>query len=133
MTDIIKTDSRFLHGEDLQREGKWQEFTLTIKDVQEKDSMKSEEGQKIDGWPISFEETPKILVLNTTNTRLAICAIGTNLRSEWPGKKLTVYPVIGSWFGQRDVYALRVRVPAGTPRPFIQPSVLGRDLTKKGK
>lgn len=130
MTEIIKTDSRYLHGEDLQRDGVWLEFTLTIKAVDDKDSAKSEEGTSIEGWPVTFEESPKILVLNVTNTRLAIAAMGTNERAKWPGKPLTVYPAMGSWFGQRDVYAVRVRVPEGVPRPFIQPKIMGKDLTK---
>lgn len=128
--DIIKTDSRFLHGEDLQKDGKWQEFSLTIKSVGERDSMRAQDKTIVPGWPVEFEESPKILVLNKTNTRLAIAALGTNVRAEWPGKKLSVYPVIGTWFGQEDVYALRVRVPRGKPRPFIQPKMLGKDLTK---
>ena len=132
MTDtvqIIKTDSRFLHGEDLQKDGKWQEFTLTIKEVKPKDSMKAKDGTIVPGWPVIFEESPKILVLNKVNTRLAISAVETNVASEWAGKKLTIYPVIGSWFGQSDVYAVRIRVAKGKPRPFIQPKIMGKDLT----
>lgn len=130
MSEIIKTDSRFLHGEDLQKDGKWQDFTLTIKSVGELDSVRAEDKTIVPGWPLTFEETPKILVLNKTNTKLAIAAVGTNVSAEWPGKKLTVYTVKGSWLGQSDVYALRVRVPKGKPRPFIQPRLLGKDLTK---
>jgi hypothetical protein len=130
MTNIIKTDSRYLHGEDLQRDGSWQEFKLTVKSIGDQDSEKSEEGVTIKGWPVTFEETPKILVLNVTNTRLAIASMGTNERAKWPGKTLTVYPAIGNWFGQKDVYAVRVRVPNGLPRPFIQPKIFGKDLTK---
>ncbi len=130
MSELIKTDSRYLHGEDLQRDGVWLDFTLTVKAVADKDSAVAEDGNVIKGWPVTFEESPKILVLNKTNTQLAIAAVGTNVRETWAGKSLTVYPVIGSWFGQRDVVAVRVRVPDGTPRPFIQPSSLGKDLTK---
>lgn len=130
-TDIIKTDSRYIHGEDLFRDGKPSEVTLTIKSVGEKDSAKSSQGQTIKGWPVEFEKTDKILVLNGTNTKLAIAAMGTNSRAEWVGKKLTVYPsVLAECFGQRDVMCVRVRVPKGCPKPFVMSHHLGKDLTK---
>lgn len=128
--DIIKTDSRFLHGEDLKRDGKWCEFALTIKAVGDENSMKTEQGQVIPGWPVTFNETEKTAVLKGSNLRLAIAALKTNARSKWIGRRLTVYPVVGDWFGQRDVCAVRVRVPEGIPRPYIKPHILGKDLTK---
>lgn len=129
-SQIIKTDSRFLHGEDLRRDGKWCEFSLTVKSVGEKDSIKSEDKSTVEGYPFTFEETDKIAVLKGSNIRLAQAALETSDRTQMTGKKLIVYPVMGNWFGQRDVIALRVRVPQGMPRPFIQPKNLGRDLTR---
>jgi len=129
MTDIIKTDSRFLHGEDLRRDGKFCEFTLTIKQVDDENSAIAADKQVIEGWPVHFEETPKIAVLKKTNLKLAIAALETNARSKWVGRKLTVYPVKGNWFKQTDVLAVRVRVPKGIPKPFIRPVDLGKDLT----
>lgn len=129
--EIIKTDSRYLHGEDLRRGDKPCEVTLTIKSVGEKDSEKAKTGQVINGWPIEFEETDKRLVLNGTNTKLAIAAIRTNSRAEWVGKKLTLYPaVLDECFGQTSVLCVRVRVPEGIPKPFIMPKHIGRDLTR---
>lgn len=129
-TEIIKTDSRYLHGEDLRRDGVWMEFQLTIKAVDDEDSAMTKDEQVIPGWPLHFSETPKILVIKKTNVRLAIAALETNARSKWVGKKLTVYPVKGNWFGQTDVVAVRIRVPKGIPKPFIKPSNLGKDLTR---
>lgn len=127
---IIKDDSRFIHGEDLQRGGKWFEITLTIKSVGDKDSMKSQDGKVIPGFPVHFTETEKIAVLKGSNVRLLKAALKTADRSEMAGKKLTLYPVKGNWFGQTDVAAVRVRVPAGVAKPFIQKQHLGTDLTK---
>lgn len=132
MSDLIKTDSRYLHGEDLRRGDAPCEVTLTIKSVGEKDSAESQTKQTIKGYPVEFEESPKVLVLNGTNTKLSIAALGTNSREDWIGKKLTFYPaVLDECFGQRNVLCVRVRVPAGKPRPFIMPRHMGEDLTAK--
>lgn len=129
--DIIKTDGRYLHGEDLRKGDKPCEVTLTIKAVGEKDSAKSRQGQVAPGWPITFAETDRILVLNGTNTKLAIAAMQTNSRKQWVGKKLTLFPaVLAECFGQRDVICVRVRVPKGVPKPFIMPKHMGKDLIK---
>ena len=130
MTDIIKDDSRFIHGEDLQRDGRWSDITLTIANVDEKDSMKSKGGQVIDGFPVSFEETEKMAVFRGGNIRLLKAATGTSKRTEMVGQKLTIYPVKGDWFGQKDVCAVRIRVPEGQAKPFIPFKDLGKDLTK---
>lgn len=127
---IIKDDSRFIHGEDLQRNGKWADITLTIESVGEQDSMKAKDGKVIPGYPVFFKETKKIAVLKGSNVRLLKAALGTSNRAEMAGQKLTLYPVKGDWFGQTNVAAVRVRVPEGNAKPFIQRQHLGTDLTK---
>lgn len=127
---IIKDDSRFIHGEDLQRGGKWSDITLTIKSVGDKDTMKAKDGKVIPGFPVFFQETDKIAVLKGSNIRLLKSALQTADRLQMAGKKLTLYPAKGTWFGQSDVVAVRVRVPEGVARPFIQKQHLGVDLTK---
>ena len=134
MTELIKTDSRYLHGEDLRRGGEPCEVTLTVKEVGDRDSAKTETKQIIKGWPVHFEGTDKILVLNGTNTKLAVAAMDSNERADWIGKKLTVYPaVLDECFGQKNVICVRVRVPKGIAKPFIMPKHLGRDLTNAKK
>jgi hypothetical protein len=133
MSKLIKADSRYLHGEDLQIDGRWKEFTLTIKSVGDENSALTQDKQQIPGWPITFNETPKIAVIKGTNVRLAIAALGTNDRASWVGKKITFYPATSGktkWFGQDNVCCVRVRVPDGIPRPYIQRKILGTDLTK---
>lgn len=131
MSDLIKTDSRYLHGEDLRRGDTPCDFTLTIKSVGEKDSALSETKQVIKGYPVVFDETDKTLVLNGTNTKLAVAALGTNSRADWVGMKLTLFPsVLAECFGQTNVLCVRVRVPEGQPKSFIMPKHLGTDLSK---
>jgi len=130
MSDIIKDDTRFIHGEDLQKNGKWCDVTLTIKEVGEADSMRSKGGQTIAGYPFKFVETNKMAVFKGNNLRLLRAALMTKNRSEMVGKRLTLYPAIGDWFRQSGVVAVRIRVPEGRGKPFIPIQNLGRDLTK---
>ena len=131
MSDEIRTDSRYLHGDDLRRDGNWADIKLIVESVGERDSAKDSQGKIIPGWPVTFEKTDKVLVMNQTNTKLAVAAIGTNKRSEWVGMPLTVYPaILDNCFGQTDVICLRIRVPDGVPKSFVSPKHMGKDLTK---
>lgn len=127
----MKTElgSGYLHAEDFLKDGRWGEYTLEIKEVHPPMSVKSADGKPIDRPVVDFAETDKSLVLNGTNQRLAKCATGTSKPAEWVGKKLTLYPSQGNWFGQRDVVAIRIRVPDGKARPFVAPTQLGKDIT----
>ena len=78
---------------------------------------------------LAFEETEKMLALRPVNEILSIYALHENKPKRWPGKKLTLYPVVGDWFGQKNVCAIRVRIPKGDKRPFVPPEQLGRDIT----
>ena len=133
--DPITADGRFLHGEDLRNKDGWfVEVTLTVKCVGDRDSEKDESKRAIPGWPVYFEERDKILILNRTNTKLGIAAMGTKQREEWAGRKLTLYAAtLKKCFGQTNVVCIRVRVPAGRPKPFIMPEHLGTDLTEGGR
>ena len=132
--DPITADGRFLHGEDLRDASGWREVTLTVKAVGDKGSEQSADRRAIEGYPVYFEEREKVLVLNRTNTKLGIAAMGTKERDQWKGQKLTLYPaMLDECFGQQDVVCVRVRVPDGVPKPFILPRHLGKDLTKGQK
>lgn len=133
--NIIKDDSRFIHGEDLRRNGKWCDITLTIKSVGEKDSMKALDGKTIEGYPFSFVETEKMVVLKGGNIRMAKADLGTNDREQMAGKRLTLYPARGDWFGQKNVCAVRVRFHdgEGKAKPFLSKKDVGFDLTKENQ
>ncbi len=132
MTEIIKTDSRYLHGEDLFVNGEPVRVTMTVKDVGDKNTAKSEDGRVIEGWPVTFEERPKVLVLNETNRKLATAAMGTNVRSEWKGKPLTFWPYVGNWLGQKNVLAVRIVLKPKTRHAFIKPQDWGNPVPGKG-
>src|SRR6056297_374605 len=100
--------SGYLHAKEFLKDGAWGEYTLEIQNVHPPNSVKSADGKPIDKPVVDFVETDKRFVLNGTNQRLAKCATGTSKPSEWVGKKLTLYPAQGNWFGQRDVVAIRI-------------------------
>lgn len=130
--DPIAADSRYLHGEDLRRGSEWARFTLTIKSVGDKGSAKAQNGRAIEGYPVTFEETEKVLVLNKINTSWAIAALGTNKRDEWVGQKITLYPaMLAECFGQKNVVCVRVFVPEGVPKSFRMDKNVGKDLTQE--
>jgi len=119
----------YLYAEELLVDGIWREVKLTIKAVHKRGSVKAADGTPIDKPILEFEKTDRRLVLNKLNQRLTRTALGTNDVSKWIGKTLTIHAVVGDWFGQKYVAAIRVRVPHGTPKPFMKPSAVGKDLT----
>ena len=127
----MKTDlgPDYLHAEDLLVDGEWKRFALTVKAVHDKNTIKSGDGKLIDKYILEFQETAKRLVMGSTNVRLATCAVGTSKVSKWVGRKLSIYAAQGNWFGQKDVAAIRIAVPAGRARPFVTAAVMGKDLT----
>lgn len=68
------------------------EVTLTIKRVDPPGSVKASDGSKIDKSVMFFEETPKYLVLNATNLRLARAALASNETDRWPGRSIILRP-----------------------------------------
>lgn len=127
----MKTDlgADYLHAEDLLNGGKWGEYSLTIAEVLAPGTIKSADGKVIERAILAFQETQKRLILGKVNERLAKCAIGSSKPKEWIGKKITIHASRGNWFGQKDVAAIRIRVPDGKPKPFLMPAHLGVDIT----
>jgi len=119
----------FLRAEDMLKDGVWKEVTLTIKEAHGPGTVKAKDKTTIEHPVLDFEKTEKRLVLGKVNQRLIKCATGVSNGEDLVGKKVTIYPVVGDWFGQKDVTSIRVRVPQGKKRPFIQPKNLGKDIT----
>jgi hypothetical protein len=67
--------------------------TLTVERVADPNTVKREDGQKIDKAIIYFAEKPKGpgMIVGKTNARL-IRMIHGNDMARWPGKKITIYP-----------------------------------------
>ena len=120
----------YLRGEDLQRDGKWAEFTLEVAEVLEPGTVRAADKTLIDKPIIAFVGAEKRFVLGTTNQRLIACQLG-NKPTQWVGRKLTLYPATGNWFGVKDAITIRVRIPEGVPRPFIAAKNIGTDITGK--
>lgn len=131
-----KTDAGpdYINAEDFLRDGVWKEFTFTIKAVHAPNTVKAGDGKLINKPILEFEGTPKKYVLGAKENQRAIAYAtgeGTNT-AKWPGKKVTLYPVRGDFFGQRNVTALRVRVPDGLEaNPYSNERKAGKvvDLT----
>lgn len=131
--DPITADSRFLHGEELQRDGVWTEFVLTVKSVGDRGSLTDKRTKKpIKGYPVYFEETDRILVLNEVNRKAARATMGSIDRADWVGRKLTVYPAVLPKFGKHvNVLCVRVRKPEGALSLPTKPEHQGIDITGK--
>ena len=129
----MKTDlgPEYLHAEEFLIDGVWKEFPVEVKEVLAPNTVKSQDGKLIDKGILVVGKTKKRFVLGSTNERLVACALGSKKPLDWIGKKITLYPVRGDWFGQKNVCAIRVRVPDGMTRPFVQKKSLGEDITGK--
>lgn len=124
----------YLKAEDLIKDGKWCEFTLTIKQVHEAGSMKNESGDLIQKPVIEFEAAKKMFVCGKTNERIAIYATGESDCSKWGGKQITIGVNKGKWTGKTanlagEVTAIRLRLPPGIPGPTITKHAYGINIT----
>lgn len=124
-------DRQFLYADDLLKDGQFCDVTLTIAEVHTPNTLKGADGKFVEKSALSFVGTPKKLVLNNTNERLVRMATGSTKSDGWVGKKVTLYPVSGNWFGEKNVPAIRIRTPEGTPVQMSVRKQLGRDLTQK--
>lgn len=119
----------YLHAEDLLQNGEWKQYALTIRSTIAPNTVKSADGKLIDKPILEFSETEKRLVLNKINQRLCKCALGSAKPTEWVGKKITLHAARGDWFGQKNVAAIRVRIPEEGAKPFLSAKNFGTDLT----
>ena len=120
---------QFLYADDLFRDGKWAEVTLTIEGIHAGGTIFGADKKAVDNDSISFVGTEKKLVLNKTNKRLLKIATKSSKSDGWLGKKVTIYPVLINAFGEKNVPCIRVRVGDGNPVPFGVRKFLGKDLT----
>lgn len=69
---------------------------------------------------VTFEETPKKLVLNKTNAKTLAKLFGVQT-SEWVGKRVAFYPTMTK-FGKDDVECIRVRERLPPPKASKTPA-----------
>lgn len=118
----------YLRGEDLQKDFKWCQFSLTIAKVIPPGAVKAADGTVIDRPIIEFEKAEKRFIVGKTNQRLITVHMGSK-PEQWIGQRLTLFPVKGDWFGVKDAIAVRVRVPEGSPNVSIKRAAMGQDIT----
>ena len=101
----IFTGMEYLYAEQL----KGKRVTLTIKGVDQREII-GDGGRKSTGFAVSFNETPKkLIVAGATVRRQIAMACGSENPDDYAGKQITLYPVASS----RSVsgQAIRVAVP----------------------
>ena len=74
-------------------------------------------------WCLSFEESDKPLVLNSTNIQLCEGIFGADDTDDWTGKKIVLYADPTVAFKGKVVGGIRVRAPKGKAKPVTVPSV----------
>lgn len=119
----------FLRGDEFLHQGKWRQFQLTIKEYFDPGTQHASDGEVIRFGVLGFEKTEKRMIVKEVNRRLMQYATGTDKPAEWIGKTVTVYPVMGDWFGVEGAVSFRIRVPKGKPQPLIKPQMMGKDIT----
>lgn len=64
-------------------------------------------------WCLSFQETEKPMVLNTTNAQIIAAVCGSQETDDWTGKKVVLYDDPNVSFGGKLVGGIRARAPRG--------------------
>lgn len=113
--EVLKPD--WLYGEAF----KGKDVDLTIKSCEPQD-LHSRDDQPTTCVVATFHETPKKLVLNTTNCETIAGLVESGEMESWVGKTFTFYPLKGKWFGKKQE-AIRVR-------PQLPPQKLEKKETK---
>lgn len=122
-------DPTLIRGEDFLVKGEYRSFTFPIKSA-EFVERKSERGC-VRGLLIYFEGAKKPLFCpeDKTNFRMIRTEIGTVEPAEMVGKKLTMIPVKGDWYGAKNALAVRVIVTGDKPKPNITSKAFGTPVT----
>ena len=91
------------------------ELTMTIKEIKKEDVINIRKTKANKGEPVYdqkgvlyFEKTEMKLVLNTTNYKSITSVLGSPFIEDWVGKKITLVPLDGKWFGEEQT-AIRIK------------------------
>jgi hypothetical protein len=121
----MSKDPSLIKGEDLLVNGEYKQFSLEIVGCEWAD--RENEGGKKHGLLISFKNAKKpfFAPIDQLNYRMIRAEHGTCEPSELIGKKLTLIPVKGNWFGELNTLAIRVLVTGDKPRPRVGKTAFG--------
>jgi hypothetical protein len=107
-------ESKFLKKEDVGEGVLWTVTGVTQKNV----AMQGADAEM--KWCLTFVESDKPLVLNSTNIQLCAQAFGSDDTDEWITKKIVLYTDHNVSYGGKIVGGIRVRrqkMPVGKPKP----------------
>lgn len=99
----VDTESKYLKQSDVD-----DEMVVTITKVG-KVNMAREGDDPEYKWAIRFEEFGKPMILNATNIKRIVKAMGTNESEEWAGKKVVLYVDHDIEFAGNVVGGLRIK------------------------
>ena len=118
-------DPLLLKGEDFLRDGEYRKYEMTIESA-EHITRDSSEGPT-DGLLLRFVGANKPLFCpdGKLNQRLLKAETGTDNANDLAGNKITMIPVMGDWFGERNTLAVRILVTGNKPKPGIKSSAFG--------
>lgn len=118
-------DETLIKGEDLFANGEYKAFSLEIEKAEWAD--RENEGGKKHGLLIKFQKAKKPFFApeDQLNFRMIRAELGTTEPAELAGKKLTLVPVKGNWFGESNTLAIRVMVTGDKPRPRVGKKAFG--------
>ena len=122
-------DESLIKGEDLMVDGEYRSFTLEISKAEWAD-RENESGTK-HGLLVHFTKAKKpfFAPIDQLNYRMIRAELGTVEPSDLAGKKLTLVPVKGDWFGEKNTLAIRVAVTGEKPRPRVGKKAFGEIVT----
>jgi len=125
----MKKDETLIKGEDLLVNGEYKAFSLVIANAEWAD--RENEGGTKHGLLIHFEKAKKpfFAPIDQLNFRMIRAEHGTTEPAELIGKKITLVPVKGNWFGESNTLALRVLVTGDKPRPRVGKKAFGEVVT----
>lgn len=78
-------------------------------------------------WCLTFKETAKPLVLNSTNAQLLERILGSDDTEDWVNGRVVLYTDPNVSFGGKIVGGIRVRAPKVKAKPKPQPEPEGDD------
>lgn len=126
----------FLSASDFLKKGVWKQFTVKIKAIHPANTIQADNKVLIDRPVISFAKSPKLFAPSKTTQKLIQFQVGVDLNGAEKdlavGKLITLYPVKGNWFGQKDLAGIRVRIDRDKPKPHIKSKDMGEDITGTG-
>jgi hypothetical protein len=124
----MNKDPALLKGEDLIVNGVYSSFTLTIESAQI--VTRENENVKKEGLLIQFAKAHKPLFcpVDQVNYRMIKAELGSIDCEKLVGKKLTIIPVRGDWFGEKNTLGLRVLVTGERPKPSVKKKVFGESI-----